>query len=95
MNELTGAQIMGTEAPSMLEDNEYPNVRTSAGTSASEFNDLLCLRVRKVGETIRPNDVVLFDGIFMPVGFATHCGHYYAGQIVTTSMSGKVICKQT
>ena len=32
---------MGTEAPDMLEDNEYPNVRTSAGTSASELNDLL------------------------------------------------------
>ena len=86
---------MDTEAPDMLEDNKYPNVRTSAGTSASEFNDLLCLRVRKVGETIQPKDVVLFGEMFMPIGFTTHCGHYFAGQIVTTSMTGKVIYKHT
>ena len=29
---------MGTEAPDMLENNEYPNCRTMKGTGASELN---------------------------------------------------------
>ena len=29
---------MGTEAPDMLENNEYPNCRTMKGTSAPELN---------------------------------------------------------
>lgn len=59
------------------------------------INDLLRLRIRKVGETMRADDVVLFDEMFMPIGFTTDSGAYYAGQMVTTSMSGKVICKDT
>lgn len=70
--------------------NLYPH-----GTIYAMKNELLCLRIRKEGETIEPNDVVLFDEMFMPIGFATSCGSYYSGQVVTTSMSGKVIYKQT
>jgi len=86
---------MATEEELDLQAKAFHESLISQNVSASGSNELLCLRVRKVGEIMRPNDVVLFDETFMPIGFATHCGHYYAGQIVTTSMSGKVIYKET
>ena len=69
--------------------------RGNCGVGLSATNALLCCRVRNVGETMRPGDVVLIDDMFMPIGFSTSFGSYYAAQIVTTSMTGKVICKAT
>ena len=73
--------------------DENAKTTTSDRTSASGSNELLRCRVRRVGEALRPDDVVLIDDMFMPVGFSTSFDSYYAGQIVTASMSGKVIYK--
>ena len=94
--ELTGAPEIMKKVILNFEGEQHELTTDEAPEQGpSEFNDLLCMRIRKVGETIQAKDVVLLGEMFMPVGFATHCGHYFAGQIVTTSMSGKVICKQT
>jgi len=53
--------------------------------------DLSRLRVRKVGQTMRADDVVLFDEMFFPMGFSTEFERYYAGNIVGNGMTGKII----
>ena len=50
---------MGTEAPDMLENNEYPNCRTMKGTSASELNSDRRERVVKAWiERLEDSDIL-------------------------------------
>ncbi len=58
-----------------------------------EPQDLVSLflpQIRKEGDVMALGDMVLFDELFVPLGFTTSTGHYYAGQTITGLMTGKV-----
>ena len=57
-----------------------------------EWDVLSCCRVREVGEIMQPDDVILLCNKFIQIGFHTAYDHYFAGQVVTSEMDGKVIC---
>ncbi len=60
--------------------------------NSSALDLLLSVRARNAGEAIRHDDVVLFKGRFVRVGFHTEFDHYYAGNNVTNCMHHKVFC---